>query len=134
MEFEYVCYPNPCVNRRVLSHHESLVDVLNSLVYPSDSQLVNPWYQTPLAQGHLGMIGSVVGSFYRLEFDPKCKIGKLPPCRDPEMVRQKKLVDACGELWVKTLRVLERMDLRGALPSMLILRQKAPIAFMQKVW
>ena len=118
MEFEYVCYPNPLNNRQVRYSRNALVQcALDSIVSPSASLIAtHPWYQKASAEAHRGMTGYVAGSFYRLEFDSKCKIWKLPPCRDPEMKRQKKLVDASGMLWAKTWRVLERMESMGRLP------------------
>jgi hypothetical protein len=118
MEFEYVCYPKPLNNRQVRYSRNALVQLaLNSIVSPSESLMTtHPWYQKASAEAHSLMICYVAGSFYRLEFDSKCKIGKLPPCRNPEMKRQKKLVDACGLLWARTWRVFERMESMGRLP------------------
>ena len=118
MESEYVCYPNPFNNRQVRYSRNALVQcALDSIVSPSESLMAtHPWYQKASAEAHLWMIGCVAGGFYRLEFDSKCKIWKLPPCRDPGMKRQKRLVDACALLWAKTWKVLERMESMGRLP------------------
>lgn len=86
---------------------------LESIVNPDELQLANPGYQTDIALAHLVMTRFVAGEFYRLEFDSKCKIGKMPPCRTDDMKRQKQLVIACAELWVSTFRVLERMQTTG---------------------
>jgi hypothetical protein len=138
MEFEYVRYPNPLNNRQVRYSRDVWVQsALDSLVYQSESQHANPWYQKASAEAHRGMTWYVAGSFYRLEFDSKCKIGKLPPCRDPEMKRQKKLVDACGLLWAKTWRVLERMESTGKLPlppSILVSCPQYPQQALTPLW
>ena len=86
---------------------------LESIVTPNELQLANPWYQADPALAHLGMTRLVAGEFYRLEFDSKCKFGKMPPCRTDDMKRQKHLVIACAELWVSTFRALERMGTLG---------------------
>jgi hypothetical protein len=116
MEFEYVCYPKPYVNRRVLSRTEWLMRALFSLVYPSDSLLAHPWYQKESTPVHFWMVSLVAGGFYRLEFDPTFDLWRPSRCRDAGSIRQRKLVDACAPLWAKTWRLLERMDTMGELP------------------
>jgi hypothetical protein len=116
MEFEYVCYPKPYVNHRVLSRTEWLMCALFSLAYPSESKLAHPWYQKECTPVHFWVVSLVAGGFYRLEFDDKFDFWRPSRCRDAGSVRQRRLVDACAPLWAKTWRLLERMDSIGELP------------------
>ena len=116
MESQYIVCLNPHISRRVLSHADWVGCVLDSLVYPSESQLAHPWYQTSAAQAHLGMIGYVAGEFYRLEFDSKFKLWRLPRGRGSEYQVNKKSVEINARLWVRVWRMLERMESMGRLP------------------
>ncbi len=115
MEFEYVCYPKPYVNHRVLSRTEWLMRALFSLAYPSENS-ARPWYQKESTLVHFGMVSLVAGGFYRLEFDDTFDLWRPSRHRDAGSIRQRKLVNACAPLWAKTWRLLERMDSMGELP------------------
>jgi hypothetical protein len=117
MESEYVCYPSSFVDRQYrYSRNEWLRYALNSMVNPGQLQLANPWYQTALADGHQGTIACVAGEFYRLEFDSKFDLWRLPRRRGSGYQSTKNLIKLSASLWVKVWRMLERMESMGRLP------------------
>lgn len=89
--------------------------MLHSIVHPV-GQEEDHWFKT-----HLGVVSTkyhvyVAGEFYRIHFDAKSDLWKMPRGRGEVYKSVRKMVSDEAKLWVKTWRVLESMESLGNLP------------------
>jgi hypothetical protein len=89
--------------------------MLDSLISP-EGQNEDSWSKTPLGDVLTKFRTFVAGEFYRIQFDSKFDLWKVPRGRGKGYQELLKMVSAEAELWVKTWRVLENMESMGRLP------------------
>jgi hypothetical protein len=90
-------------------------EMLNSLIFLK-RQDEDSWSKTPLGEVQTKFCAYVAGEFYRIQFDSKLDLWKVPRRRGKGYQELLKMVSAEAELWVKTWRVLENMESMGRLP------------------
>jgi hypothetical protein len=90
--------------------------MLFSLVVP-EGQDEDTWAKTPLGDVHTKFCALVAGEFYRIQFDSKFDVWRIPRGRGKGYQELLKMVSAEAELWVKTWKVLKNMESMGRLPS-----------------
>jgi hypothetical protein len=90
--------------------------MLDSLIFP-EGQDADSWSKTPLGDVQTKFRAYVAGEFYRIQFDSKFDLWKVPRGRAKGCQELLKMISAEAELWVKTWKVLENMEFMGHLPS-----------------
>lgn len=89
--------------------------MLHSIVHPV-RQEEDPWFKTSLGDVSTKYHTYVAGEFYRIHFDAKSDLWKMPRGRGEVYKSARKMVSDEAELWVKTWQVLEGMESLGNLP------------------
>ncbi len=109
---------NPWVRPSSIPLPQSLwvITMLDSLIF-SRGQDENSWSKTTLGDVHTKFCAYVAGEFYRIQFDSKFDLWKFPRGRKKGCPGLLETVSAEAELWVKTWKVLEKMNSEGRLPS-----------------
>jgi hypothetical protein len=90
--------------------------MLDSLVFPEGRDF-EPFFETPLGEVYLKFCAYIAGEFYRIQFDSRCDLWRLPRGKGTGYKECLEMVSAEAELWVKTWKALEYIESIGQLPT-----------------
>jgi hypothetical protein len=91
--------------------------MLSSIGLP-EGQDEDPWFKTHLGKVSTKYHAYVAGEFYRILFDSKSELWKIPRGRGDAYKDFREMISNEAELWVKTWQVLEGMESLGLLPPL----------------
>jgi hypothetical protein len=91
-------------------------EILNSLVFPEGHDS-DPFFETPLGDIYSKSCAYIAGEFYRIQFDSKSDLWRMPRGRGKGYKQCLEQVAAEAKLWVKTWKALEYMESLGHLPN-----------------